>query len=104
LLYEGTWQGVSVKLTTTSARVASGHLTPIGTLSGFATNDPRFSCLVAEPVLEVYSLRTDPDHYYVITKTPNDCIDGSFTFDKAGPRAPVTTTTIPASTGPRATG
>jgi hypothetical protein len=104
LLYEGTWQGVSVELLTTSAAIASGNLTPIGTLSGFATNDPSLSCLVAEPVLQVYSLGSDPDHYYVITQTPNDCVDGSFAFDNAGLPPPVATTTIPAPAGTGATG
>jgi hypothetical protein len=95
LQYEGTWQGDSVKLTTSNP-VASGNLTPIGTLSGFTTNDPRFSCLMPEPVLQVYSLEADPDHYYVVTQTPNDCVDGSFTFENAGLAALHTSTTTPA--------
>jgi hypothetical protein len=103
-LYEGTWQDVSVELDATSTTIDQSNLTWIGTLSGFATNDPIFQCLTAEPTLQVYSLSTDPDHDYVLAQTPNDCVDGAFTFATAGlpttGTTSTTTTTAPASREP----
>jgi hypothetical protein len=94
LLYEGTWQGDSVELDAVNSLDPIG-LTLIGTLSGFATNDPAFQCLVAEPTLQVYALSTDPDHDYVVTQTPGDCVNGTFSFASAGLPPPSTPTTIP---------
>jgi GH18 family chitinase len=94
LLYEGSWQGDSVELDVVNSLDPIG-LTLIGTLSGFATNDPAFGCLVAEPTLQVYALSTDPDRDYVVTQTPGDCVNGTFSFANAGLPPPTTTTTAP---------
>jgi hypothetical protein len=92
-LYSGTWAGSPVTLTV--GKVASGTTeTLIGTLTGFSTDNPKFSCLEAEATLDVYTVSSDPDHDYVITrKVKGDCADGTFLFTPPTASPPAGTTT-----------
>jgi hypothetical protein len=87
----------------------------VGTLTGFTTTDPAFTCLQAEPSLAVWQLppsstttttsttsTTTPGEvqYTVVLTQPTDCAPGSFTFAgqpvvaaAAGAAAPTQTTT-----------
>jgi hypothetical protein len=105
----GTWQGKTVVLTPTQASGIPAGLVPVGTLSGFATNDSADSCLVYGPSLVVSSSPTIPGLYVVSATTPTDCVSGFWEFDTAS-LAPVgggsgsgggtttTVTTVPAAT------
>jgi glycosyl hydrolase family 18 (putative chitinase) len=82
--------------TTTAPPVATGtadgeqrDLTPvattsvvglaIGTLTGFATSDPAYACLVGGPALDYY-LASNLTEYVVVASAPTDCVSQEFTF------------------------
>jgi spore germination protein YaaH len=95
-VYSGTWAGNPVTLTV--GKVASGTTeTLIGTLAGFTTDNPKFSCLEAETTLPVFTVSSDPGHDYVITHKANGyCADGTFLFTPpAGAPSGGTTPTSP---------
>ncbi len=64
----------------------SGPSTLEGTMTGFATADPKLDCLETAPVLDVYHYADDPADDYVIAQTSiGDCVDGAFVFELPAP-------------------
>jgi hypothetical protein len=101
--YGGIWQQQQVVLQPGES-IASDVLTgptaqQVGTLTGFSTTDPAFTCLESEPSLTVWQLPPVPTttttitttttttpgvpevQYTVVLTQPTDCASGSFTFD-----------------------
>jgi hypothetical protein len=52
-----------------------------GTLTGFTTNDPAFSCLIGGPALSVHQVKGSTTLYIVSATTPTDCVNGTWEFD-----------------------
>jgi hypothetical protein len=94
---------------------------PMGTLTGFTTTDPQFTCLAAEPSLTVWQLPppttppsstttttsttpTNTVQYTVVATQPTDCMTAAFAFsvpaaDAVAPGSPAATaTTTPTTT------
>ena len=89
--YRGLWHGNPVTLTPGPG--GTGGRTLVGTLSGFATTNPVFSCLAAEGSLRVYVFASDPVHDFVVARTPADCMDKVMMFiPPDGQGLPTTTT------------
>ena len=78
--YGGNWQGAQTRVLPSAP--PSGPSTLEGTMTGFATADPKLDCLETAPVLDVYHYADDPAVDYVIAKTSiGDCVDGAFVFE-----------------------
>jgi Glycosyl hydrolases family 18 len=79
--YSGTWDDSTVTLDLLSAQMApivTGK--PIGSLTGFSTTDPDYSCLEPAKSLPVYSVSGASGVYVVEASTPADCVAGTWEF------------------------
>lgn len=89
--YSGTWDAQKVALTLVTAAPA-GTASPVGTITGFTTDNPAYQCLASESSLQVVSYAGDPGVDAVVTTKPTDCVNAIFTF------------TVPPTTGGSGTG
>jgi hypothetical protein len=80
--YSGVWNQSAVALSPTvlASLPDDGEGVPTGTLAGFASNDPAFSCLAAGGPLTVDELVGAPGVFLVTAQTPGDCATGWWTF------------------------
>ncbi len=80
--YSGVWDQSPVTLTAVvpASLPDNGEAVPAGVLSGFTTDDPRASCLMAGGILEVSELVGEPGVFLVTAPTPPDCAGGSWIF------------------------
>ncbi len=79
--YSGRWNGTTVTLTeVTGTPPAVSGSSPVGHLTGFATQDPSVSCLTQELALPVWAVSGSTDQYLVVAAPPADCTTADFVF------------------------
>jgi hypothetical protein len=87
--FSGVWKGQTVNLTWQGAPTSTESGTPnyLGTLTGFQTNDPAYTCLASGSGLAVWQFSSDVGVDVVIAEQPANCAAATFTFP-AAPSAP----------------
>ncbi len=78
--YSGDWNGEKVTLTLWSSGAPPAAGAPTGQLTGFSTNDPSVSCLMASPNLNVQPVVGQPNEYLMVATEPSDCVSAVFSF------------------------
>ena len=93
--FAGVWNESSVSLdpVALASLPDDGEGEQAGVLSDFATNDPADACLTSGGALDVSELVGEPGVFLVTAETPQDCVNGTWTFAPDGGGASTTTTT-----------
>ncbi|MHB8262232.1 MAG: glycosyl hydrolase family 18 protein [Acidimicrobiales bacterium] len=99
--FYGIYSGKKVALTlTTRASISGYHLYPSGTLTGFETSNPSFSCLTATTQIPVYSVAGSPQQLVAQVVKGPQCTSGTWLFSirpaTSTTSASTTTSTTPA--------
>jgi hypothetical protein len=81
----GVWNASNETLVPITSLPTGGGATQVGTLTGLATNDPTWSCLVGvpplgSPPLEVWSYPSTPGFDVVIAAQPQECVTAAWIF------------------------
>jgi hypothetical protein len=80
--YGGSFNGTSVHLTALGWPGLTNATDPqlLGQLTGFATTDPAYACLIAASGLEVEAFGNHPGLDVVVATQPTDCVNAEFFF------------------------
>jgi len=84
--FNGTYNGATVTLAPGARRVFNSSAKPVGTLTGFTTDDPALSCLASVGGLAVWLPGPSAAKLVVVAIQPTDCATQFFTFPN--PAAP----------------